>query len=309
MSPLLKSFIVSPSELRSALDAQQPHGPGPRIIPLSAEWYLPNDPRKGSEEFTKLRIPGARFFDIDVVKDENSPYPHMLPTAETFASSLNELGIREEDTVVLYDSPHIGIFSAPRAAWTFKVFKHERVHLLNNFKLWVEQGFETENGKVERSWEAVANPHVKEADKSLVANFEDVVELARGKSNGVEILDARPAARWSGKAPEPRPEISSGHVPGSDEIPRRRRQTCVANYLTFVGSKSVPFVELLDPTTKAFKSPSELRQIFLNKGVDLSSKTEKVLMCGTGVTAVVVENALLLAGAEGHRKVYDGSWT
>lgn len=76
-----------------------------------------------------------------------------------------------------------------------------------------------------------------------------------------------------------------------------------------IGTISMPFTELVDPTTKALKPPSILRNIFLSKGIDPSPATEKVLMCGTGVTAVVIETALQEAGIEGTRRVYDGSWT
>lgn len=75
------------------------------------------------------------------------------------------------------------------------------------------------------------------------------------------------------------------------------------------GTISMPFTELVDPATKALKPPSILRNIFLSKGIDPSPATEKVLMCGTGVTAVVIETALQEAGIEGTRRVYDGSWT
>lgn len=82
--------------------------------------------------------------------------------------------------------------------------------------------------------------------------------------------------------------LSSGHVPGAI---------------------SVPFSDLVDPVTKKLKSGAELRKILLSKGVDPSDKVEKKLMCGTGVTAVVIETALELAGIPGKRVVYDGSWT
>lgn len=75
------------------------------------------------------------------------------------------------------------------------------------------------------------------------------------------------------------------------------------------GAISVPFSDLVDPVTKRLKTGQELRRIFLDKGVDPSDKVEKKLMCGTGVTAVVIETALKLAGIPGKRVVYDGSWT
>ncbi|RPA97381.1 Rhodanese-like protein [Choiromyces venosus 120613-1] len=288
-SRAFSSYIIEPTELAKALEANPPL-PGlgtPRVIPISAEWYLPNDARKGPEEFAKLRIPTARFFDLDAVKDHDSPFPHMVPTGKTFAEAMSEMGVGREDTVVLYDSPQIGIFSAPRAAWTFRVFGHPRVHLLNNFKIWVEQGFPVEEGP---AGQVVGTEYpVTEPDLSLISSFEEILDIAKeGGREGVQILDARPQGRFSGSDPEPRPGLSSGHVPGSI---------------------SVPFSELVDPVTKKLRSGEELREILLRKGVDPSAKVEKKLMCGTGVTAVVIESALQLAGFEGKKKIYDGSWT
>ncbi|KAF8542534.1 Rhodanese-like domain-containing protein [Trichophaea hybrida] len=267
----LSSFIVTPSELATALE--KPNGSS-RVVPVSAEWYLPNDPRKGYEQYLALRIPHARFFDLDAIKDEDSPYPHMLPNGEVFAKAMGELGIRREDTIVVYDSPHIGIFSAPRAAWTFKVFGHDK-DVLNNFKLWKEQGLPSESGEI-RAWDKTSYPVVK-SDMSMVVGFERD-----------EIIDARPDGRFCGTDPEPRPGLPSGHVPGSI---------------------SISFSELIDPATKALKTKEELCHIFLEKGIDTSPKTDKILMCGTGVTAVVLHSALELAGVGGNKKVYDGSWT
>lgn len=65
----------------------------------------------------------------------------------------------------------------------------------------------------------------------------------------------------------------------------------------------------MDPVTKKLRPSQELREILLKKGVDPSDRVEKKLMCGTGVTAVVIDSALELAGFGGVKKVYDGSWT
>lgn len=284
MTRSFSSFTITPTEL--AAELQNP-ARSSRIIPVSAEWYLPNDPRNGYEEYTKARIPGARFFDLDAIKDPHSPYPHMLPDGETFAKAMGELGIARDDTVVVYDSPHVGIFSGPRAAWTFRVFGHVKVHLLNNFKVWVEKGFPVESGEVER-WEETNYP-VVQPDRSIVVDFEEMVKRAQeGKKDGLVIVDARPKGRFDGKDPEPRPGLPSGHIPGSI---------------------SIPFSELVDPTTKTLKSAEKLQKLFAGKGIDSSPNTEKILMCGTGVTAVVVNSALELAGVKGKLRVYDGSWT
>src|SRR5687767_10102827 len=106
-SRAFSSFVVTPKELSEALK-QQKSSNSSRIVPVSADWYLPNDPREGYTEYLTCRIPTARFFDLDGIKDEHSPYPHMLPMGETFARAMGELGISRGDTVVVYDSPHIG---------------------------------------------------------------------------------------------------------------------------------------------------------------------------------------------------------
>lgn len=285
------NFLVTPQELADALEKNPPKiSPEPKTVAVCASWFLPNDERSGFQVFRDKRIPKARFFDLDKVIDKRSPYPHMLPDAKEFALAMSEIGVRRDDTVVVYDSKELGIFSGPRVAWTMKLFGHPNVHLLNNFRLWVDGGFPTETGDI-YSVDCCTYP-IHSMDEAKVASFEQVKELAlsHGKEGAeqVQILDARPTGRWTGKDPEPRPGLSSGHMPGSI---------------------SLPFNAVLDPETKAFYEPEKLRQIFEEKGVD----PEKPIIssCGTGVTACVVETALEIAnyGSPESRRVYDGSWT
>lgn len=213
----------------------------------------------------------------------------MLPSPEVFRDAISELGIRPDDTVVVYDTAEQGIFSAPRVAWTFKIFGHPSVHILNNFKLWVEQGYPTEEGE-QQQFDKTEYPLPK-LDKSKVAAFEEVKEIAADHNKegheDVQILDARSEGRWKGTDPEPRPGLSSGHMPGS---------------------LSVPVPSLLDPKTKAFLPAEQLRKVFEQKGVDPSKPI--ISSCGTGVTATVIDAALIEAGYnDGSRRIYDGSWT
>ncbi|KAH7179654.1 Rhodanese-like domain-containing protein [Fusarium flagelliforme] len=288
----LSSYLVSPQELHEALKKNPPSSisTDPRVIPLCASWFLPNDGRSGIETFREQRIPKARFFDLDKHIDKRSPYPHMLPNAKTFAAAMSGLGIRKEDTVVVYDSKELGIFSAPRVGWTLKVFGHHKVHVLNNFKLWVEQGLPTESGEI---YTVECRPYqIPAMDENRVASFEQMKEIAQDHNKegaeGVQVIDARPNNRFTGEAPEPREGLSSGHMPGSINI---------------------PFSSVLDPKTKAFLPKDELKKLFAEKGVD--SEHPIVSSCGTGVTACVIETALEEAGVGSpeSRKVYDGSWT
>ena len=216
----------------------------------------------------------------------------MLPTAEEFAKAMNKIGIRRDDEIVVYDSKELGIFSAPRVGWTFKVFGHPSVHLLNNFRLWVDQGFPTESGEVEEVAEERSQYPVPSVNPDMVVKFAEVKDIAKdfGKEggDGIQILDARPKGRWAGIDPEPRPGLSSGHIPGSI---------------------SMPLSELLDAKTATLLSGDELRGVFESKGID----PEKPIIssCGTGVTAAIIDAALGEAdfGKADDRRLYDGSWT
>lgn len=291
----LSSYVVTPRELNAALkkNVLTKISTAPRTVPVCASWFLPNEPdgRTGHSVFLAQRIPSARFFDLDAVKDHDSPYPHMLPSPETFARAMSDLGIRKDDELVVYDSQELGIFSAPRVGWTMQVFGHPRVHLLNNFRLWVEQGYPTESGEPV----PVAKTHYPvptELDQTKVVAFDEMREIAGdfGKegAEGVQVLDARSHGRWAGTEPEPRPGLSSGHMPGSI---------------------NVPVSDVLDPKTKALLSGDELRKVFEAKGVD--PERPIVCSCGTGVTAAVLDAALGEAGygPPERRRLYDGSWT
>ena len=51
--------------------------PGLGLIDCS--WHLPPTGRNGAAEFREGHIPGAVFFDIDVIADTATGLPHMLP--------------------------------------------------------------------------------------------------------------------------------------------------------------------------------------------------------------------------------------
>jgi thiosulfate/3-mercaptopyruvate sulfurtransferase len=171
---------------------------------------MPNDAqsRNGKASFLAGHISRARFFDLDAISDKSSPYPHMLPSPETFAAAMSKLGIHRDDAVVVYDGSEQGIFSAPRVAWTLKVFGHADVHILNNFKLWVDQGFPVEKGEPEETYQ-VTDYAVPQLDKSRVIAFEELKESIQeqGKEGAEEItiVDARGQGRFDGTADEPRP--------------------------------------------------------------------------------------------------------
>lgn len=286
--------MVTPKELDEALqkNVQSKISTAPRILPICAAWFMPNDlqGRTGIESFKNKRIPTARFFDIDDIKDHDSPYPHMLPTCEAFAEAMQKMGIRKDDELVVYDTEELGLFSAPRVGWTLRVYGHPKVHIMNNFRLWCQEGLPTESGDFELS-EPSKYP-IPSYQTDMVVKFAEMKTIGydHGKEGAeeIQILDARSKGRWEGSEPEPRPGLPSGHMPGS---------TCI------------PFQELLHPETRALLPPEELKNIFISKQLDPEKPI--ITSCGTGVTAAIIEAALQQArfGKSDDRRLYDGSWT
>jgi thiosulfate/3-mercaptopyruvate sulfurtransferase len=291
---MFSSYVVTSKELDAALKKNAPSkiSTDPRVIPICAAWFMPNDPegRTGIETFKKKRIPTARFFDVDGIKDHDSPYPHMLPTCEVFADAMETLGIRKDDELVVYDTEELGLFSAPRVGWTLRVYGHPRVHILNNFRLWVKEGLPTVSGEP-GTFDSTKYP-VPSYNTDMVVKFAEMKTIGydynKEGAEEIQILDARSPGRWEGSEPEPRPGLRSGHMPGSTNI---------------------PFQEMLDPETKTLLEPEKLRQVFESKKLD--PKKPIIASCGTGVTAAILEAGLKASdfGKPNDRRIYDGSWT
>ncbi|MDQ9481749.1 3-mercaptopyruvate sulfurtransferase [Serratia marcescens] len=226
-------------------------------------------------EFERGHIPGAVYFDIDEVADKSTALPHMLPTAAEFAAAAGQLGISERDTLVIYDEGNQ--FSAPRGWWTFRNFGAERVYVLDEgLNGWTAQG------------QALATGPAQPAPQTFNARFNadavvDMRQVEQALGTPVQILDARAAPRFYAEAPEPRPGLHRGHIPGSINI---------------------PYGELLE--NGRFKSLEALRQTFSDKGVDINGSI--ITSCGSGVTAAVLAFGLLSLGAP-QVKLYDGAWS
>ena len=248
----------------------------PDIRILDASYFLPGDPRNAKEGYAKAHIPGARFFDIDEISDSHSPLPHMLPPVEKFVSRVRKMGIGDGHRVIVYDQA--GLFSAARVWWTFRVFGHQDVAVLDGgLPKWLAEGRPVDDEE--------PDPRERHfTGRRNAAMVRDVTQIAgAAKLRGEQIVDARAAARFRGEAPEPRPGLRAGHIPGS---------------------RNVPFTTLLNPDG-TMKHIDETRAIFEAAGVDL--KRPVVTSCGSGVTAAVLTLALHRMGHT-RNALYDGSW-
>jgi len=251
---------------------------------LDGSWFLPFEKRKPYEEFLKVRIPTAQFFDIDKICDLNNPIPHMLPTQSQFAEAVGSFGITNKDHVIVYDSK--GIFSSCRVFWTFKVFGHEKVSVLSGgLPEWLANNLPTESGPVEpqekKIYHAKYNPKLVRSLEEILEN----IEKKKATEKGEQVVDARSEGRFKGTAPEPRPGIPSGSIPYS---------------------LNVPFQSILDASGTRFLPPDQIAAVFNSKGVDITKPT--VVSCGTGLTAAILYMGLELCG-NNQTAIYDGSWT
>ena len=263
--------LVSTEWLVGALGA-------PDLMVFDATKYLPNEPFDGLAKYREAHIPGARFFDIDVVADPDTTLPHMAPTAGRFARLMGEMGISNATRVIFYDQK--GLQSSARGWWLMKLFGHEKAAVLDGgLPKWLAEGRATESGDAKQ---AAPSSYTPDFRADLVKGIGDVKRIVAHGS--ALILDARAKGRFDGSAPEPRPGLPSGHMPGA---------------------KSVPFNELLNADF-TMKDAATLRARFAAAGADGIKPI--VTSCGTGVTACILALGLKQAGL-GDAAIYDGSWT
>ncbi|KAL7679216.1 putative Rhodanese-like domain-containing protein [Plasmopara halstedii] len=165
-----------------------------RVRFLDASWYLDKS-RDAKGEFFLERLPGAQFFDIEQISDKSTTLPHMLPDPETFEDAMMDLGVENDDTVIVYGGKHC--FSPARCWWTFKFFGHSSVHILNGgITKW-----KCEKRKIETDepQTVLAGSRYKaQLDKDLVVTWEEVLKKI---DTDTQIVDARGAARFYAKEP------------------------------------------------------------------------------------------------------------
>jgi len=254
----------------------QDHLQAPDIVVVDGSYYLSTMNRNAREEYAAAHIPGAVFLDIDSVKDRTSNLPHMMPPPEVFSSAMRELGIGDGQTIVVYDG--LGLFSAPRVWWMFRTFGVRDVYILDGgMPKWKAEGRPIDFGEVRRT----PRHFTSRFDRGAVADVNDVKKALA--TPDMQVVDARSAERFAGTAPEPRPGLPSGHMPGALNLPWDR--------LLQDGR--------LLPRDKVAK-------VFADAGIDVSRPI--VTTCGSGVSAAILWFALDAIGKE-PKALYDGSWT
>lgn len=273
-------MAVKDNEFASLVDTAwlEEHLGDPGLLTFDATYYLPNEGRNAQAEFAEGHIPGAGFFDIDAIADNETTLPHMVPASGRFERLIGALGISNASRIVFYDQK--GLFSAPRAWWILRLFGHRQVAVLDGgFPKWRREGRAVSTG-------APSNPVAKTFQASLnVRMLRGTGDMLNNIGTGHEqVLDARSTERFHARVAEPRPGLRGGHIPGAINLPFQKMLTADQT--------------LLDPAS--------LRTVFASVGV--VPHLPVVTSCGSGLSAAILSLGLHVAGLpEG--ALYDGSWT
>jgi len=228
-------------------------------------------------EIENCVIQGARHFDLkNKFSDNNASFPNTMPSQEQFEQGASNLGINNESVIVVYDN--LGMYNSPRVWWMLKSMGHKKVSVLDGgLSAWVHAGLPTsENHATDYALGNFAGSFNSDA---VMAMDEVKVNIA---SKQFTLIDARSKGRFDGTAPEPREGLSSGHVPGSS---------------------NVPFQEVL--SNGFMKSEEELSAIFDKLKLEVKPL---VFSCGSGLTACITLLAAELV-LPNQLAIYDGSWT
>jgi thiosulfate/3-mercaptopyruvate sulfurtransferase len=235
-----------------------------KLIIFDGSWVLPTDKTDVTKLYLAGHIPGAQLFDVNVVKDTSNPLPHMLPNPQQMTKFLRDFGVQEDSTIVVYEQQ--GFFNAARVWWMLRSYGLESFILDGGLPRWLEEGRKVEGGNELRPSSAIT----ANLSSRLVSSMQDVQSALDKKS--AQVVDARAASRFRGDAPEPRPGLRAGHMPGAVNL----------------------------------KNLDELRAVLKKSGIDPAKPV--ISSCGSGVSAAMLCLVLASLGYDTW-SLYDGSWS
>lgn len=243
---------------------------------VDATHFRPHLKRNAHQEYLRKHISGAVFFDMDTIRDTDSPLPIMLPDAKRFSYYVGGLGLRNQDTIILYDSEGFSSLAA-RAWWMFRVFGHRNVAVLDGgLKTWIKEG----RPVVDNIFTTPVTKFSVEFHPEYLYTLE---QMRRAVASGnVQIIDTRSAEHFNG-APSPLAP-RHGHMPGAVNLP--------ASGLVQQGSGKLASRKTLEVCLKA---------------INFAPERPAVVTCGGAGSAPVLALALYSLGLQ-EVPVYDGAW-
>jgi thiosulfate/3-mercaptopyruvate sulfurtransferase len=247
---------------------------------IDCSWHMPQTKRNGFEEYQKLHIENAIFFDLDKNSKTNTDLPHMLPDKNSWGEIVSSMGIRNEDQIIIYDNSDV--ISSCRCWYNFIYFGHNPslVHVLDGgLKKWINEKKPIVNNLIK----TISSDYIVNEKKELVKDKKQIDENI--DVNKFKIIDARSRERFEGKVPEPRKGLRSGSIENSFCLPFSE---LINEDHTFIAKEKI---------LKKFK----LTKCELNESI--------VFTCGSGVTASVLALAYSLIDIKYMPIIYDGSWS
>ncbi len=247
---------------------------------IDCSWHMPQTERNGFDEYNKEHIPNAIFFDLDKNSNQNTDLPHMLTDIRSWEKIISEMGIENNDRIVVYDNSDV--ISSCRCWYNFIYFGHDPnlVHVLNGgLKKWKEEK-KIVNDKIVTTNNS---KYLCTENKELVKNKKQINENIKIKE--FNVIDARSKERFKGKVAEPRKGLRSGSIKNS---------FCL------------PYSELINKD-HTFISKDKILEKFMSLKFDNSKNV--VFSCGSGITASVLALAYSLINDNYQPCIYDGSWS
>ena len=267
-----KNLFLEPEDLKLKIQLNK------NLKILDATFYLPDSGLNAEQEYNNKHIEGAVFFDINKIADQKNSLPHMIPSKEIFSEMMRNLGLNNDDEIIIYDNSPI--LSSARAWFLLRYFNHNKILILNGgINNWLNH-----NGTVTSDSTIIhkGNFNSHGEKKELVKSLSDMIKVSN--KNNTLILDARSYSRYLGTAKEPRPGLPSGHIPNS---------------------KSLPSSDLINKDG-ILKNKEELKLIFKNNKILQDDSI--IATCGSGVSACVISLAYFTL-SKFDVPIYDGSWT
>ena len=247
---------------------------------IDCSWHMPRMHRNGFNEYKNKHIKNTIFFDLDKNSKKDTDLPHMLTDAKSWANIISNMGIKNDEQIVIYDNSDI--ISSCRCWYNFIYFGHnpELVSVLDGgLKKWVEEAKQTTNEIIK----IIPSNYSVYEKKELVKNKKEINEnIFENKFN---VIDARSLERFEGRVPEPRKGLRSGSIKNS---------FCL------------PFSELINKD-HTFISKEKIYEEFKSTGYEIGKNM--VFTCGSGVTASVLALAYSLIDIKYMPTIYDGSWS
>ncbi|HEY4319296.1 MAG TPA: sulfurtransferase [Herbaspirillum sp.] len=281
------STIISAQELAALLD-QTP----PAAIVIDCRHDLAQ-PDAGRQSYNAGHLPGALFASVDDDLASHAPAAvdgrfkgrHPLPQRAAWLKTLAGWGIGNDTQVVAYDA-HGGMFAA-RLWWMLRWVGHDAVAVLDGgLPAWQEAGYALSDAAAPSP--AMGTITDRPALVKTVAADDLLLDIAThpaAQARANLIVDARAPDRFRGENETLDPV--GGHIPGA-----RNRF----------------FKDNLQPGGR-FKSAADLqREWNLVVGNKSGAAQQRVMQCGSGVTACHNLLALEIAGLPG-AALYPGSWS